>query len=189
VPNLIDSGSILSQDERRILGADIHAAWGPLTLGGEFLCWIIQDAFTGSLPNPDGTLPPGAMSVGNLFFSGFYLEALYFLTPGDHRPIDRVIPGFDRVRPVRNFHWVRDGCGRYPNGPGAWEVGARYDRVNVNSGLIHAGTLDSITFGVNWYLNPNARVTANYVYTNLNTGSASSSGKFDALGVRVHFDF
>ena len=49
--------------------------------------------------------------------------------------------------------------------------------------------LDSITAGLNWYLNPNARVTTNYVFTNRNTGSQASSGTFDAFGVRVHFDF
>jgi phosphate-selective porin OprO/OprP len=188
VPNLIDSGALLSRDGLQILGAGVHSAWGPLTVGGEFLCWSIANAYTGSLPNPNGTLPPGAQAVGDLFFSGFYVEALYFLTPGDHRPLNREIPGFDRVRPVRNFLCMRDGsgCGR---GPGAWEIGIRYDHVDVNSGLIQAGTLDSVTFGVNWFLNPNARVTVNYVWTDRDTGSPASSGHFDAFGVRVHFDF
>lgn len=74
-------------------------------------------------------------------------------------------------------------------GPGAWEVGVRYDHVDVNCGLIQAGILDSVSLGVNWYLNPNTRVTANYVWTDRNTGSPSSSGDFSAFGVRVHFGF
>src|SRR5262249_25025215 len=148
----IDTGALLSRDGLQIVGAGAHSAWGPLTVGGEFLCWSIANAYTGSLPLPNGTLPPGAMAVGDLFFSGFYVEALCFLTPGDPRPINREIPGFDRVRPVRSFLCPKDGCGR---GPGAWEVGIRYDHVDVNSGLIQAGTLDSVTFGVNWFLNAN----------------------------------
>src|SRR5262249_33264972 len=83
VPNLIDTGALLSRDGLQIVGAGVHSAWGPLTVGGEFLCWSIANAYTGSLPNPNGTLPPGAKAVGDLFFSGFYVEALYFLTPGD----------------------------------------------------------------------------------------------------------
>ncbi|HKI36666.1 MAG TPA: porin [Gemmataceae bacterium] len=189
VPDLIDTGTLLSHDGLQILGADVQSAWGPLTVGGEFLCWFINNAYTGNLPNPNGILPPGAESVGNLFFSGFSVEALYFLTPGDHRDIDRVTPGYARVRPVRNFLCLRHGDGPCCKGLGAWEVGVRYDHVDVNSGLIQAGRLDSVTCGVNWYLNPNTRITANYVYTNRDTGNPSSSGNFDAFGVRVHFDF
>ena len=55
------------------------------------------------------SLSPGSTSVGNLFYSGFYVEALCFLTPGDHRPVDRVIPGYERIRPMRNFVWRRNG--------------------------------------------------------------------------------
>jgi phosphate-selective porin OprO/OprP len=189
VPDLISTGTILSRDGLQILGADLHGAWGPLTVGGEFLCWFINNSFTGAFPNADGRLPPGAASVGDLFFSGFYVEALCFLTPGDHRPINRVIPGYARVQPVHNFLCRRDGDGPCCKGLGAWEVGVRYDHVDVNSGGLQAGRLDSVTFGVNWYLNPNARVTANYVWTDISKSSASASGTFDSFGVRVHFDF
>ncbi len=188
-PDLIDTGTILSRDGLQILGADLHGAWGPVTVGGEFLCWLINNAYTGAFPNANGTLPQGAESVGNLFFSGFYIEALCFVTPGDRRPIDRATPGYVRVRPVRNFLCLRDGDGPCCKGLGAWEVGVRYDHVDVNSGGLQAGRLDSITFGVNWYLNPNARITANYVWTDRSTGSTTSSGTFDSFGVRVHFDF
>jgi phosphate-selective porin OprO/OprP len=190
IPNLINTGSILSQDSSlHIAGAGVHSAWGPLTVGGEFLCWSVDNAFKGGLPNPDGTLPPGATRLGNLFFSGYYIEVLYFLTPGDHRPINRTTPGYDRLRPASNFHCTRGEDGPCCNGIGAWEIGVRYDHVDVNSGSLQAGTLDSVTFGVNWFLNPNTRVTANYVYTNLTRAAPTPSGNFDALGVRFHFDF
>jgi phosphate-selective porin OprO/OprP len=189
VPNLIDTGALLSNDGLQIAGAGAHGAWGPLTVGGQFLCWNIGNAFTGGLPGPTGMLPPGAESVGDLFLDGFYVEALCFLTPGDHRPVDRVIPGYARVIPLHNFRLTRGDAGCDCGGVGAWEVGVRYDHVDVNSGLIQAGKLDSVTFSLNWYLNPNTRVTANYVWTDRNTGNPSSSGRFDAFGLRVHFDF
>jgi phosphate-selective porin len=188
VPNLIDTGELLSRDGLHIVGTGVHAALGRFTFGSEFLCWFINNAYSGSLPNADGTLPPGAQADGNLFFSGFYVEALYFLTPGDNHPIDRIIPGYARVRPVRNFLCREHGehCQR---GLGAWEVGLRYDHVDVNSGLIQGGRLDSITAGLNWYLNPNARIMLNYVWTEQNVKNPAADGSFSALGVRVHCDF
>jgi phosphate-selective porin OprO/OprP len=185
VPNLLETGQILSRDGLGIAGAGVHSAWGPWTFGGELLSWTIDNAYTGSLPGPNGTLPPKARSVGDLFFSGFYVEALYFLTPGDHRELDRTIPGYARVRPVRNFSWRKDApC----TGIGAWEIGLRYDYVDLDSGPFQVGRLSSLTVGLNWHLNPNTRIMLNYVYTNRETGSPSSSGRFDAFGVRLHFD-
>jgi phosphate-selective porin OprO/OprP len=184
VPDLINSGTINGQDGLQLLGAGAHGAWGPWTFGSEFLSRFTPHAFTGGLPNSDGTLPPGVKSVGDLFFWGTYVEVLYFLTPGDHQPVDRETPGYARVTPVRSFF-----CNKCRRGPGAWEIGLRYDYVNVNSGLIQAGQLNSVTAGLNWYLNGNARITLNYVWTNRDTGVSASSGNFSAFGVRVHLDF
>src|SRR5262249_11366196 len=128
VPDLIKTDTLLGLDGLQEFSAGVHGAWGPWTFGSEFLCRIINNGFTGGLPNPNGTLPPGVVAVGDLFFWGYYVEVLYFLTPGDHQPVDRVIPGYDRVRPVHNFY-----CSKKKHGSGAWEIGLRYDYVNVNS--------------------------------------------------------
>jgi phosphate-selective porin OprO/OprP len=184
VPNLIDTGTINGQDGLQLLGAGVHSASGPWTFGGEFLSRFTPHAFIGGVPNPNGTLPPGVEAVGDLFFWGAYVEVLYFLTPGDHQPVNQEIPGYARVVPVRSFF-----CNKCQRGPGAWEIGLRYDYVNVNSGLIQAGQLNSVTAGLNWYLNGHARIMLNYVWTNRDTGVSASSGNFSAFGVRAHFDF
>src|SRR5262249_16026465 len=142
-----------------------------------------------SLPGPAGGPAPGAQSVGHLSFSGVSVEALYFLTPGDHRPLNRATPGYARVQPMHPFHWMRDDSEPACRGLGAWEVGIRYDHVDLNSAGIRSGVLDSVTVGVNWFLNGNTRITMNYVYTFRDTGNPASSGSFDSLGLRVHFDF
>jgi phosphate-selective porin OprO/OprP len=72
------------------------------------------------------------------------------------------------------------------HGAGAWEVGLRYDHVNVDSGTIQGGRLDSITVGLNRYLNPNARIMHNYVWTEQNVATPGANGSFSGLGVRVH---
>jgi phosphate-selective porin OprO/OprP len=174
---LLQTGVLQTHDGLEVGGAGAHGAWGPLTAGAEFLSW--------SLSNVSGTLPTGSKGpLGNLFLWGYYAEVLVFLTPGDHQPVNRVIPGYDRVVPVENFSWTRNGF----NGTGAWEVGLRLDHVNLDSGRLQAGRLDSLTAGLNWYLNPNARFMFDYVYTYRNLLS-TTSGTFHALGVRVHFDF
>jgi phosphate-selective porin OprO/OprP len=204
VPNLIDTNPttnpqinqlIYGRDGLQLFGAGAHGACGPLTVGGEYLCRNTPNAFIGGLPGPGGVLPAGVRPAGDLFFDGVYVEVLYFLTPGDYRPLNLKTPGYDRVRPASNFYLLRDGAGGFCHGTGAWEVGARYDHVNVNGGALRAGVnvrvgaLDSLTFGVNWYLNPNARLTADYVHTWCDVSSPGAAGQFDALGVRMHFDF
>jgi phosphate-selective porin OprO/OprP len=184
VPNLLQAGPLLTRDGLEVAGAGAHGAWGPLTVGAEFLSWTLDNVYSGSLPAPNGLLPPGARALGNLFLSGYYAEVLCFLTPGDHRPVNRVIPGYDRVVPVENFSCTKSGLA----GTGAVEVGIRYDHVNLDSGGLQSGRLDSLTAGLNWYLNPNARFMVDYVYTYRQLLS-TSSGIIHALGVRLHFDF
>lgn len=78
VPDLIKTDTIFGQNGLQILGTGVHGAWGPWTVGSEFLCRFTPDAFTGGLPNPDGSLPPGVQAVGSLFFWGYYAEVLCF---------------------------------------------------------------------------------------------------------------
>src|SRR5262249_40215254 len=191
VPILIRTPALLGRDGLEILGAGTQGAWGggggPRTRGGESLCWDVPNV-TVRLMGVKGPLP--ARRAGDVFLSGFYLQALYFLTSGDHRPVNRILPSFERVRPVRNFSWQKDGGWR---GPGGLEAAGPYDHLDLNSGIIRGGTLDSLTAGLNWYLNPNARVTAEYVYTfdvpTQVVGKPTSPGSFDAFGLRLHFDF
>lgn len=190
VPNLLQTGTstspLLSHDGLEIAGAGSHAAWGPVTFGAEYLCWSIHDAYQTAYPDASGRLPAGARHLGDLFLSGYYVELLCFLTPGDHRGVNRVMPGYDRVTPVHDFRCRRG----FDFSPGAWELGVRYDHVDLgNPGFSQPGRLDSLTVGLNWYLNPNTRFTVNYVYTNRETGDPASSGNFSALGTRLHFDF
>lgn len=97
---------------------------------------------------------------GGHTFSGWYAQAGYFLT-GEYRPYRTGDGLFDRVKPNHNFGFGSDG------GWGAWELALRYSSVDLQDGLIRGGTQDAITAGVNWFLNPNARLTLNYVYNDI----------------------
>ena len=55
-----------------------------------------------------------------------------------------------------------------PDNPGfgMWQLGLRYDTVDLNDGLVQGGKEDNWTVGVNWYLRSNYKLSANYVFIN-----------------------
>ena len=52
-----------------------------------------------------------------------------------------------------------------PNEPGRgiWQVGLRYDTLDLNDGLIQGGKMNTLTAGVNWYWRSNFKFMVNYV--------------------------
>ncbi len=62
-----------------------------------------------------------------------------------------------------------------PNGPfqfnssgwGAWQIALRYSAIDLNDKDIRGGKEENFTFGINWFLNPNLRMTFNYVLANI----------------------
>ena len=49
---------------------------------------------------------------------------------------------------------------------GMWQLGLRYDTVDLDDGLVQGGTEDNWTVGVNWYWRSNYKFSANYVFIN-----------------------
>jgi phosphate-selective porin OprO/OprP len=111
----------------------------------------------------------------DLAFSSFYLQASYLLT-GEHRNYETDVAEFGRIRPARNFG--QDG------GLGAWEVAARFSYLDLNDDDIRGGRVCDVTAGLNWYLNPNVRVSWNYVY-----GDAHDSGFANTFQMRLQVSF
>ena len=75
-------------------------------------------------------------------------------------------------------------------GPGAWELAARWSRLNLNDGVIHGGVMDGIELGVNWYLNTNLKIQFEYLHNNryhLKTGQVP--GDLDAFAIRTQIFF
>jgi hypothetical protein len=74
----------------------------------------------------NGFSAPAGAALGDVFFYGWYAQALYFPT-GEHRDYETKTGVFGRLIPHENF----GHCGS----PGAWQVGARYNVLNlVDSG-------------------------------------------------------
>lgn len=118
----------------------------------------------------------GTGGAGDSTFTGWALQGGYFLT-GEKRPYQASNGTWGRVTPTKNM-----GC--EGGGRGAWEVVGRYDFVNLNDGPVDGGTMKTLSFGVNWYLNPNTKVMLDWVHAH-----ADPAGSLDGLEMRFQVDF
>ena len=109
-------------------------------------------------------------------FSGYYGQLSCFLT-GEKRKYKNSLSGFGRVKPKNN---MKEG-----KGLGAFELAARYSSMDLSEA--YSGTLNDITFGLNWYLNPSTRLMFNYVMGVLdNDGLKTTENTFQC---RMQIDF
>lgn len=194
VPNLINTSAIYTTAGTQLYTLCLNYANGPFSLGAQYDAQMFNNSFIGGLPgSPANPNAPGSVKpVGNLYFDGFSVEALCFLTHGDHRGVNKMAPSFLQVVPVENFSF---GSGGGLRGKGAWEAGIKYDFVKSQFQVPDdpntvGGYLGSTTLGLNWYLNPSALVMANYIYTTGVFGPEGPGGAaYHSFGTRVQFNF
>jgi phosphate-selective porin OprO/OprP len=136
----------------------------------------------------------------NPSFHGWYVQASYFLT-GENRTYrrfigQRTVGVFDRARNNENFFLVRRGSERFSIhhllfGRGAWEVAARFTSIDLNneSQGVEAQTLRDVTLGLNWYLNMNTKIQANYILLDRRFPAKDNSGVAHVFAWRFHYDF
>jgi len=175
-PLLADTGN-LAATIQDLAGVELVAAFGPWTWQSEFIATWVWDASTIPASGPGAPL-------GNLSFSGWYTQLLYFLT-GESRPYNRQNANMDRLKPLRNARWgddTDDSC----HGWGAWQIGARFSHTDLREGGVGA-VIDDCTLGLNWYLNPNVKIQANYIVTH--RSAAQADGWINGFGTRVAIDF
>ena len=114
----------------------------------------------------------------------------------EHRPYNRQLGVFDRVKPFTNFFRVRTCDGDVVNGWGAWEVAYRWSYLDVlDDSLLTtngAGQVTDHTLGLTWYLNPFTRLSWNYVMSNADRvtgGNLITDGHLNTFEMRAHIDF
>jgi phosphate-selective porin OprO/OprP len=164
--NIADTGVIPGVNSLTYLGAEAAAVLGPVTVAGEY-----------------GKLWADRPGLANVDFEGFYAYASWFIT-GETRPFRG--GNFDRVRPFKSFG---------QDGAGAFELAVRYDKLDLSETPVAAragNKAESFTLGLNWYLNPFAKVMFNWVrFSGDNTplDPVGTETKGDALATRLHLDF
>ncbi len=124
----------------------------------------------------------GASGARDFDISHFYIMGSYFIT-GESRAYSRKNAVFSRVKPNNNYG--KDG------GKGALEAALRYSMTDFDDGMINGGSMDQITAGLNWYLNPNVRVMANVVLVETDdiAGTVGTDGGAEAFTMRFQIDF
>ena len=127
-------------DEVYLGGADLAFMHGPFSVQGEYAhLWVERDG-----------------TESTLDFDAFYAQVGWTLT-GESRSYKGSDGEFKRLKPAKNFT-LSSGDG----GWGAVEVAARYDQNDLNSDDIQGGSEKAVTFAINWYLNENVRLMADY---------------------------
>lgn len=151
-------------DDVNLYGLELAGVYGPLSVQSEY---IRSDVDT--------------QLGGDLTFDGYYVQAAYLLT-GEHRPYRHDSGRFENPKPKNPFKLKGEG-----KGWGAWEVAARYGAVDLNDGPIRGGEHTSLTLGVNWFLNQNVKIAANYIHNEIDHDLYK--GDFDVLQTRFQFEF
>jgi phosphate-selective porin OprO/OprP len=76
---------------------------------------------------------------------------------------------------------------------GAWQVGARYNVLDLNDQGINGGVLQNVTIGLNWFFNPNTKWQFNYIATHRDVSQTAAfsngSGWIHGWGTCVAQDF
>jgi phosphate-selective porin OprO/OprP len=179
-PIYADTGN-MHADQQEILALESGMQWGPWSMEAEYVGTWVENAVVPFDP------PADRVEHGTPFFQGGYISLLYFLT-GEHRSYNRQLAVFDRVIPNENFFWVDSEGGRC-YGWGAWQIGARYSALDLNDNGINGGVLQSGTLGINWFMNPNARVQFNYDLTHRSQVRETDPGFINSYGLRFSYDF
>ena len=179
-PVFADSGTFVTDDEN-LYAAEMSMVLGSFQLQSEYI----------ASTNSNATNLSG--NHGTYFTNGYYVMASYFLT-GEHRAYDKKAGVFGRVIPFRNSRWCPEDCAE--QGWGAWQILARYSNLDLNDSGITGGRIDDYTAGVNWFLNPNMKIQANYVFMDRNSPTqpdgasvASGVGGIHGFGMRLCHDF
>ena len=166
----VDTGAIDDAEGDVWAGAELAWVNGPFSLQSEFANTALQRK-------------NGQDDANNLW--GGYLSASYFLT-GEHRNYDPKSGEFNRVKVQRP---LQDG------GPGAWELAARADYIDLNNEDVKGGKQVSWIGGVNWYANDYVRfmldgaVTQVFSARNSDAAVDGSGNLIYGAGMRAQVDW
>lgn len=159
-PRFVDTGTLEGIQDGNLLGLEAAFVTGPFKAKAEY-------ATVGG---------NGDDGVEDFDFDSLCLEVSYWLT-GDSDTYSTSKGAFDRPNIKSDYG---DG-----DGTGGWQVALGWDTVDLNDGPYAGGEMDTLRVGVNWWLNPNTRVTLNVV----DIDPEDLDGDARALMMRFQVDF
>lgn len=155
----VDTGTLTTINNIKMIGFEANGVYGPFSVGGEYThSWIDR-----------------RMGMSSLAFDGWYGEASWSLT-GESRSYKQGT--FKRLKPKRAFSFSNGGLG-------AWELAIRIAGVDLNDGAVQGGHMKNFTAALNWYAVDNVRFMFGYDrivdISNSPLTTRSSGGKPDGL--------
>jgi phosphate-selective porin OprO/OprP len=135
--DFLDTGTLDEVDRLVRVGAELATVYGPFSFQAEYIRAMVDR---------------GA-GLSDADFDGWYAYASWVIT-GESRPYRKSKGVMGSVQPRRRLD---------EGGPGAWEVAVRFSRLDLTDGDVDGGARETLTLGLNWYVNPNVRFMANYM--------------------------
>jgi len=131
------------------------------------------------------TLVAPAQGQANPTFWGSQVTASYFLT-GEDSPYNPKNGTYARPNIKRPF---------LKGGPGAIQIVARYDYIDLTDNGIFGGIQKTVILGVNWWLASQIKVAVNYSHSNISQAflvadnGSDGANKVNAFGIRTQIDW
>lgn len=182
--SLLNTGSSFNTGNLRarsynVVTGEVLGIFGPLMIEGEYSHANIQrvpfqtTATTVGVNTFTPTVATPAIR-GNARFHGWHAQAAYVLT-GETRGYDFTTGTIQNPSPASK-------CG-------AWEIAVRYSYVDLNDKNIFGGTEHNTTIGLNWFVNDNVRLAANYIRANIrNTNPLNFGGQAAPFPIKRQLD-
>jgi len=160
---LIDSGAI-DAERVRVLAAEFGANWKNVYVQAEHYWFDVTRRAPTTLEDPS--------------FKGYYLQGSWILT-GESRRYNPVTGSFQNPRPTSPF--VKEG------GTGAWELAARYSRIDLSDPLARGDTASVASVGVNWLPIEYVKVMLEGLHITRDTGAEQNSVNAVQLRVQLYY--
>jgi phosphate-selective porin OprO/OprP len=96
------------------------------------------------------------------------------------------ITGEERYYGGDGYTLLRVNSSIFDGGTGAWQVGARYDTIDLGDGVIQGGAQDTWTYSLIWYLSGQLWVSANYSQAKFED-NAYAGDETDGWGARLQY--
>lgn len=171
ITNTFLTTGAIAAEELDIIGLEGAVNWDQFSMQSEY---VFTDVNRGVGPN------------GSL--DSYYIEGSWYLT-GENRRYDQRRGAIARFKPNQNFSWNKkwsEGLGT-----GALQVDLRYSELDMNDRAagIAGGEQQSLTFGLNWELNPMSRLMYNFVHADFTSGSGADAGTLSTNLFRFQVTF
>ena len=157
-----NGGNPIRANNVRMFNVEMARQCGPFMLEGEYTSVFVHRI-------------QDALSLGNLRFDGWNVQTRYLLT-GESHQYDVRDGNFGAVKPNSSY--------------GAVEVAARYDFLDLNDKDVRGGSEHDITLGLNWFINQQVRLSANYLHQVIRPANYGSVKRnLDTIGLRCQIRF